>query len=88
MVQISATGGKLSAKVFVIESKGTHLKGREVTLYKRDLARLFEEYGREVTWQEISSGFAERRFRFQIRDQGDYDGEARRDTLDHLVCEG
>jgi type III restriction enzyme len=88
VVQTSANGGKPSAKVLVIESKGKQLKGSEDTNYKRDLARLFEECGREVTWQEISSGFAERQFRFQILDEGDYTGEEWKDALDVLVREG
>ncbi len=87
VVQTSANGGKPSSKVLVIESKGKQLKGSEDTNYKRDLARLFEECGQEVTWQEISSGFAERKFRFQILDEGDYSGEEWRDALDSLVRE-
>jgi len=87
VVQTSANGGKPSAKVLVIESKGRQLKGSLDTEYKRNLAKLFEECGREVTWQEISSGFAERKFRFQILDQGDYTGEEWRDTLDSIIRE-
>jgi type III restriction enzyme len=88
VVQTAAKGGgEPSAKVLVIESKGKHLKGSEDTIYKRNLAELFEECGREVTWQEISSGFAERKFRFQILDEGDYTGEEWRDRIDKLLRE-
>ena len=87
VVQTSANGGIPSARVLVIESKGKHLKGSEDTTYKRDLGALFDQCGREVTWQEISSGFAGRRFRFQVLDEGDYTGEEWRDALDGLVRE-
>jgi type III restriction enzyme len=87
VVQTNAKGGKPSAKVLVIESKGKQLKGSMDTQYKRDLAALFDQCGREVTWQEISSGFAERKFRFQILDEGDFTGEEWRDALESLVQE-
>ncbi|MEW6071953.1 MAG: DEAD/DEAH box helicase family protein [Planctomycetota bacterium] len=87
VVQTAANGGKPAAKVLVIESKGTHLKGSEDTRYKKDLALLFDECGREVSWQELSTGFAERKFRFQVLDQGDYTAEEWRDDLDSLVRE-
>lgn len=88
VVQTSANGDKPSGRVLVIESKGKQLKGSEDTSYKRHLSRLFEECGQEVTWQEISTGFAERKFRFQILDEGDYTGEEWKDVLERLVREG
>jgi len=35
-----------------------------------------------------ASGFAQRRFRFQVLDEGDYTGEEWRDALDALVLDG
>ena len=60
------------ATVFVVESKGKHLKGSEDTNYKREIAKVFEDVGREVTWQKLGEGFANHEFRFQILDEGKY----------------
>jgi type III restriction enzyme len=59
-------------QVLVVESKGKQLKGSEDTNYKRDLARIFENIGQKVTWQELGEGFRDRTFRFQILDEGEY----------------
>lgn len=60
------------ATVFVVESKGKHLKGSEDTNYKREIARVFEDVGHEVTWQKLGEGFENHEFRFQILDEGEY----------------
>lgn len=60
------------ATVFVLESKGKHLKGSEDTRYKREIAEIFEKVGREVTWQKLGEGFDNHEFRFQILDEGEY----------------
>ncbi|MFO7676489.1 MAG: hypothetical protein R6X12_09265 [bacterium] len=36
------------------------------------VARVFEEVGKKVTWQELGKGFADEQFRFQILDEGEY----------------
>jgi len=87
VVQTAANGSRPASKVLVIESKGEHLKGSEDTRYKRALAELFDECGREVTWQEISGGFAERKFRFQVLDEGDYTRDEWKDELEALLRE-
>lgn len=60
------------ATVFVVESKGKHLKGSEDTKYKREIAKVFEDVGHEVTWQELGEGFQNHEFRFQILHEGEY----------------
>ncbi|MBU0719063.1 MAG: hypothetical protein KJ749_12500, partial [Planctomycetes bacterium] len=60
------------ATVFVVESKGKHLKGSEDTKYKREIAKVFEEVGHEVTWQKLGEGFENHEFRFQVLDEGEY----------------
>lgn len=73
------------ATVFVIESKGKHLKGSEDTKYKRDIAKVFEDVGREVTWQKLGEGFANHEFRFQILDEGEYAHKDWHDDLNKLL---
>lgn len=57
---------KPTPSVLVVESKGEHLDGNLDTLYKRDIARSFEELGKSVTWQQLGAGFANSTFRFQV----------------------
>jgi type III restriction enzyme len=68
-------------QVLVVESKGKHLIGNEDTNYKRDLARIFENVGQKVTWQELGEGFRNRTFRFQILDEGEYQDKDWHDQL-------
>ena len=63
MVQKGNSSTKPIPEVLVVESKGMQLKGSEDTKYKRELARLFEETGKKVTWQELGQGFRDRKFR-------------------------
>jgi type III restriction enzyme len=72
------------ARVVVVESKGGHLKGNPDTLYKQKIAKRFEEIGKKVSWQKLGEGFEKHQFRFQILDEGDYDGW--RDELNKLIC--
>jgi type III restriction enzyme len=70
------------ATVFVVESKGKHLRETLDTRYKRDMAKVFGEIGREVRWQDLGEGFEKNRFRFQVFDESewadrDWQGEAR-----------
>ena len=41
------------ASVLVLESKGKQLKGNEDTNYKREIAKVYEDVGRQTTWQEL-----------------------------------
>jgi len=72
-------------QVLVLESKGKQLKGSEDTNYKRDLARIFEDVGRKVTWQELGEGFRDRTFRFQILDEGEYQDEDWHEELKSIL---
>jgi type III restriction enzyme len=62
------------ARVVVVESKGQHLSGNPDTEYKRKMAGHFEKIGKEVSWQKLGEGFDKQEFRFQILDEGLYDG--------------
>jgi type III restriction enzyme len=69
-------------RVIVIESKGKHLESNPDTRYKRDVAEMFREVGREVTWQQLGEGFKDHVFCFQILDEA---GTAGRDWQDSLA---
>jgi type III restriction enzyme len=77
--------GKVQPTVWIVESKGKHLKGNVDTEYKRAVAHVFEEIGKQVTWQELGEGFDEHCFRFQVLDQGDYADRDWRDGLNRML---
>lgn len=86
LVQKSKSGKELPlATVFVIESKGKHLKGNEDTEYKRSVAKVFEDIGRRVSWQELGEGFDNHEFRFQILDEGEHAHDDWREDLNKLL---
>jgi type III restriction enzyme len=72
-------------KVFVLESKGKHLKGNMDTNYKRDVATYFEKTGHKVPWQKLGEEFAEHTFRFQVLDEGDYADRDWKEKLQQLL---
>ena len=72
------------ARVVVVESKGRHLGGNPDTEYKRKIAGHFEKMGKKVSWQKLGEGFDKHEFRFQILDEGLYDGW--KDELNKLLC--
>ena len=76
------------ASVFVVESKGKQLKGSEDTNYKREVARMFEEVGRQATWQELGEQFAQHKFRFHVLDEGEYADRDWRDDLQRMLDAG
>jgi type III restriction enzyme len=73
-------------RVIVIESKGKHLEGNLDTQYKRDIAGLFEQVGREVTWQQLGEDFKDHIFRFQILDEAQELGRDWQDVLTEVLC--
>lgn len=73
--------------VFVLESKGKHLKGNLDTNYKRDVATYFEKTGHKVSWQKLGEEFAEHTFRFQILDEGDYADRDWKEALQQMLDE-
>ena len=82
--------GKIDSRprhlVWVIESKGAHLKGSEDTEYKRDVARLFSEVGKQVSWQQLGDEFKDHRFCFRILDEAQDEGRDWRDELRTMLA--
>ena len=68
-------------RVLVVESKGEHLEGNPDTSYKRDVARVFDEVGRKVPWQQLGEDFADHTFRFQVLDEAQEYGRDWQDEL-------
>ena len=81
----SNSGQKRFHRVLVIESKGKHLEGNENTEYKRSIAEMFDQVGREVTWQQLGEDFKDHIFRFQILDEAAELGRDWGDTLTELL---
>jgi type III restriction enzyme len=52
-------------KVFVVESKGVHLKNDD-TNYKKDIFKLCNEMGEEKEWEELNKEFPNKRVEFQV----------------------
>lgn len=73
------------ATVLVVEGKGKHLKGNEDTNYKRDVAAIYEEVGKECSWQELAEQFENSQFRFQVLDEGEYEDKNWRDDLNSML---
>ncbi|HEY2249453.1 MAG TPA: hypothetical protein VGH74_00285, partial [Planctomycetaceae bacterium] len=72
-------------RVLVIESKGRHLEGNPDTTYKQDVASLFNDVGRSVTWQELGEDFENHVFRFQVLDEAQPFGRDWTDELQDVV---
>jgi type III restriction enzyme len=78
-------------RVLVTESKGRHLEGNPDTTYKRKVAKVFDEVGQEVPWQQLGEDFQNHVFRFQVLDEAqdlgrDWEDELR-DVLERLMQE-
>jgi type III restriction enzyme len=82
----SATDRRPHHLVWVIESKGKHLKGNEDTEYKRDVARLFSEVGKQVSWQQLGDEFKDHQFCFHVLDQAQEDGRDWKDELQTMLA--
>ncbi len=52
-------------KVFVIETKGLHLKNED-TDYKKDIFDFCNKLGEEKDWRELNLEFPDKRFEFQV----------------------
>ena len=83
--------GKVESKphhlVWVVESKGAHLKGNEDTQYKKDIARLFSKVGRQVSWQQLGDEFKDHRFCFHVLDQTQEQGRDWKDELETILSD-
>ena len=71
--------------VWVVENKGKQLKGNEDTEYKRDVARLFSEVGRRVSWQQLGDEFKDHQFCFNVLDEVQEGGRDWKDELQKVL---
>jgi type III restriction enzyme len=53
------------AKVYVLETKGIHLKNED-TKYKQDIFTLCNELGAKKAWKDLFGEFPEQNFEFQV----------------------
>ncbi len=49
---------------------------------------MFEEVGRQATWQELGEQFAQHKFRFHVLDEGEYADRDWRDDLQRMLDAG
>ncbi len=63
---IASSKGKNNDKVYVLETKGVHLKGNDDTAYKQDIFKLCNKFGVQKKWQELFDDFPNREFEFQV----------------------
>lgn len=68
--------------VYVLEGKGSHVKGNDDTNYKRRVAEYYEKVGKRVSWHQLGADFKDHTFRFRILDQ---EGQHGRDWKDELA---
>ncbi len=54
------------SKVFVLETKGLHLKGNPDTEYKRNIFDLCTELGKSTDWASLGEDFGKKEVEFQI----------------------
>ncbi len=52
--------------VFVLETKGVHLKENEDTLYKKNVFALCNELGAKRAWNDLFEEFPDQKFEFQV----------------------
>lgn len=71
--------------VWVIESKGGHLVGNTDTEYKRDVAKVFSDVGKRVSWQALGEEFKDHRFCFHVLDETHETGQDWRDDLRSIL---
>lgn len=62
-------------KVFVLETKGIHLKENEDTLYKKDVFALCSELGTRKAWKELFNEFPDKDFKFQVVNGDEWQNE-------------
>ena len=53
-------------KVYVLETKGVHLKANEDTKYKQNVFALCNELGAKKAWAELFDEFSDHEFEFQV----------------------
>ena len=56
-------------QVFVVETKGVHLKGAEDTEYKRSVFDICSEHARRADWTEFAPAMGSKAMRFEVVDE-------------------
>lgn len=54
------------SKIYVLETKGLHLKGNADTAYKENIFELCNHLGRETDWEAISQEFGRKKIEFRV----------------------
>ncbi len=72
--------GDTYSKVYILETKGTHLSGNPDTEYKRELLNLCNELAVEKNWDELNLGIFESEFVFAMVDETSW-----RNQLNELI---
>lgn len=65
-------------KVFVLETKGIHLKGNDDTRYKQNVFELCNQLGARRNWKELSDEFPGHNVEFQVVFQDEWQNEINR----------
>ena len=60
-------------QVFVVETKGVHLKGSEDTEYKRSVFDICGEHARRTDWAEFVPAMRSKVMRFEVVDEGEWE---------------
>ncbi|MEW6739867.1 MAG: DEAD/DEAH box helicase [Nitrospirota bacterium] len=63
--------GKDFSMVYVVETKGIHLKGSEDTKYKKNVFKFCNELGKKIEWKELNKEFS-KRLEFQVIDEKEW----------------
>ena len=63
--------GRDFSMVYVVETKGIHLKGSEDTKYKRNVFKFCNDLGRKVEWKELNKEFS-KGIEFQVIDEKEW----------------
>ena len=61
-------------QVFVVETKGVHLKGAEDTEYKRSVFDICSEHARRADWAEFAPAMRRKVMRFEVVDEEEWQG--------------
>ena len=59
-------------QVFVVETKGVHLKGAEDTEYKRSVFDICSEHARRAEWAEFAPAMRSKVMRFEVVDEDEW----------------
>ncbi len=60
------------SQVFVVETKGAHLKASEDTEYKRSVFDVCNDHARETDWAELEPMMKDKAVRFEVVDEDEW----------------